>query len=122
MKQEEVLQELLNLEEMRQDFLNKKRARDALWVAITIDKEPRNDTREIACKRAFYAYRYAKEIDKGPRDDTRIAACKRSKYAYYYATEVDKELKDETWDAVKKTEWEEKYLAFFNAQTKEEII
>ena len=66
------------------------------------------------------AYNYA--LKYGPSDETRRIACEDPKYAYYYATEVDKELKDETWDAVKKTEWEEKYLAFFNAQTKEEII
>jgi hypothetical protein len=51
---------------------------------------------------SIYAYLYASEIDKSPRDDTREAACKDPEYAYLYASEIDESPRDNTREAAYK--------------------
>ena len=65
-------------------------------VCKNVDKELRDDTREVACKAPLYAYCYAEVMDKCPREDTRNAACKDPLYAYWYALKVDKCPRDDT--------------------------
>ncbi len=71
---------------------------------------------------SLYAYYYALDIDKCPRDNTREAACKNSKFAYQYARDVDEGFHEKTWEAAKNTEYEEKYKNFFNLLEKNKII
>ena len=90
--------------------------------AKEIDKEPREDTRKAACQDFISIYWYALEIDKEPREDTRKAACKNPQSAYFYALDIDKNFHEDTWEAVKGTEYEEKYNKFLNQIEKDKII
>ena len=46
--------------------------------------------RGLLLEQPNWAYYYALSVDKQPRDDTRAAACKNAYWAYYYALRVDK--------------------------------
>jgi len=94
----------------------------AYYYALEVDKCPREDTRETACKDPPFAYYYAKNIDKKSREDTRKAACKDPLQAYYYIKYVDKDFHEDTWEAVKGTEFEEKYNKSLNQIEKEKIV
>jgi len=78
----------------------------ARWV----DKSPRSDTRESACKDPHYVYYYAYWVDRSPRSDTRQGACKDPYYAYWYAYYVDKSPRSDTRQAAcKDPYWKERY-------------
>ena len=75
-----------------------------------VDKSPRSDTRQGACKDPYYAYWYAYYVDKSPRSDTRKVACKDPRYAYYYAYWVDRSPRSDTRQgACKAPYWKERY-------------
>ena len=93
----------------------------AYLYALEVDKCSRNDTRKASCKDSFFAYNYTKKIE-GPHEDTRKAACKESETAYLYAEDVDKGFHEDTWEAVKNTEFEEKYKNNFIRIEKDKII
>jgi hypothetical protein len=84
----------------------------AYYYALSVDEQPRDDTRAAACKNAYWGYYYALDVDKQPRDDTRAAACKESKWAYYYAVNVDEQPHDDTRAAAcKNAYWGSHYAA-----------
>ena len=80
---EDVIKDLFNhhyylefhLSTLRQDpdrfrlyFLNKV---DAAYIfARKVDMAPRDDTRKVACRFAYFAYRYALDVDKCYHDET----------------------------------------------------
>jgi len=70
--------------------------------------------KQLVCTSLKWAALYALNIDKEPRDDTREAACKHPYYAYFYALYVDKKHRNDTWSAVQNTKYEEEYKNKFN--------
>lgn len=61
----------------------------ALYYALEVDREPREDTRQAACGDPEAALNYADLVDGEPREDTRQAACRSPRYAVEYAIHVD---------------------------------
>ena len=93
------------------------------WLyAKDIDKCPRDDTRNAACKDFKYAYKYAYEVDECPMDDTRKAVCKDPEWACGYVMYIDKEFHEDTWEVVKGTKYEEEYNRCINQIEKDKII
>ena len=68
----------------------------AFYFAYQIDRKPRDDTREVSCRKAKYAFNYAYHIDEKAREDTRIASCKEANFAYDYALYIDREPREDT--------------------------
>jgi len=83
---------------------------------------PRDDTRISACLDPYFAFSYAFYVDKESREDTRKATCENPEWAYCYALEIDKCYHEDIYNALKNTEYEEKYEAFLNELEKEKII
>ena len=82
----------------------------AYAYARYIDKSPRSDTRESACKDPLYAYCYTLYVDKSPRSDTRRGASKDPECAYAYARYIDKSPRSDTRSAAyKDSYWKERY-------------
>ena len=94
----------------------------AYYYAKHVDKCPRDDTREAACKDSQCAYFYARDVDQKPRKDTREAACKDPYCAYEYARDIDQNFHEDTWEAVKNTDRAEMYKKIFNVFIKDKII
>ena len=79
-----------------------------------VDKCPRDDTRESACKSSDSACNYAVQVDRCPRDDTRKSACGDSFDAYWYAIKVDKCAHEETRkSAYQSSNWKQRYIEEF---------
>lgn len=78
--------------------------------------------RELIYQDPETAYECAYSVDQEPKEDTRNAACKDSQWAYFYAKNVDKNICEETMQAVKNTKYEKDYEKLINLHFKEQII
>lgn len=76
-----------------------------------ISKKPFEETqvgRPTYLKSPKLAFEYAQV--EGPADDTRMTACENPEYAYNYAKDIDGSYTEETWNAVKGSEFMQKYI------------
>ena len=81
----------------------------AFWLALLVDRGPRDDTRRAALRHPHHAYRYANQVDGCARDDTRIAASRVPLLASLYSRFVDRGPHEVTRQGVAGSDWASEY-------------
>ena len=75
---------MVRSDETRQAIVDLGDPRLAFYYSDEVDRYPRKDLREVACKSPRYAYHYAKYVDYNPRKETREAVSGDDYYSREY--------------------------------------